>query len=494
MLNANDMPTHMTSSSKLSKVGSIAIADPTQFRSVIGALQYATLIRPEISFSVNKVCQFLSNPLEEHWKAVKRVLRYLSGTIHHGLLIQPTSTKQPLHLLVKSPRCVDEMVKLDGYDDEGVGGFNDSEDQRTSAIADGFDGIDISLPINKGTIVTGLLAGSKKKKREDNEYVTDGLDNSDPDVSDDDNVPMFDKVKKNQLNKNFKFKWECLCSKVDLKHTYAIKTIIDNHTYARVLDNRSANSRVNAGYTMKINVDRPNPSIQLRFESFYFCFGGCKKGFINGCRPFVGVDGCYLKTKYGGQLLIAVDRDPNDQYFPLDFGVVETETKDNWRKRLDNEVAMSGHWMPTWAMDDNFQVTHSYNTHEFIVDIAKREKYALCYAFAVSPINGQEMWHEVQSEELLPPMYKKGPDRPRKLRIRECGEDDSRRGLFGVSYRCTKCDKFGHNVQSCKSKKQDPNALKIKKKIKADAGNVNQSGSKAGTKTETDINTTNPAM
>ena len=98
----------------------------------------------------------------------------------------------------------------------------------------------------------------------------------------------------------------------------------------------------------------------------------------------------------------------------------------------------------------------------FVDECYSREKYALCYAFAVSPINGQEMWHEVQSEELLPPMYKKGPDRPRKLRIRECGEDDSRRGLFGVSYRCTKCDKFGHNVQSCKSKKQDPNALKIK--------------------------------
>lgn len=48
--------------------------------------------------------------------------------------------------------------------------------------------------------------------------------------------------------------------------------------------------RVNAGNTMKINVDRPNPSIQSRFGSFYFYFDGCKKRFINGCRPFVGVD------------------------------------------------------------------------------------------------------------------------------------------------------------------------------------------------------------
>jgi hypothetical protein len=56
-----------------------------------------------------------------------------------------------------------------------------------------------------------------------------------------------------------------------------------------------------------------------------------KKGFINGCRPFIGVDGCHLKTKYGGQMLITVGRNPNDQYFPLAFVVVKIETKERWR-------------------------------------------------------------------------------------------------------------------------------------------------------------------
>ncbi|KAK2427488.1 hypothetical protein QL285_026063 [Trifolium repens] len=84
--------------------------------------------------------------------------------------------------------------------------------------------------------------------------------------------------------------------------------------------------------TVKIGVERPIPSdLHPRFGNFYFCFNGCKKGFINRCRPFIGVDGCHLKTKYGGQLLIAVGRDPNDQYFPLAFGIVETETKESWR-------------------------------------------------------------------------------------------------------------------------------------------------------------------
>ncbi|KAK7244700.1 hypothetical protein RIF29_39526 [Crotalaria pallida] len=89
------------------------------------------------------------------------------------------------------------------------------------------------------------------------------------------------------------------------------------------------------GNTCKMTVTRPHPGLQPRFGSFYMCLDGCKKGFVNGCRPFIGVDGCHLKTQYGGILLIAVGRDPNDQYFPLAFAVVETECKDSWRWFLE---------------------------------------------------------------------------------------------------------------------------------------------------------------
>lgn len=64
------MPTPMVSNSKLFKIKFDAVSDPTQFRSVVGTLQYATLTRLKISYDVNKVCQFLSNPFEDHWKAV----------------------------------------------------------------------------------------------------------------------------------------------------------------------------------------------------------------------------------------------------------------------------------------------------------------------------------------------------------------------------------------------------------------------------------------
>lgn len=39
-------------------------------------------------YSVNKVCQFMQNPLEAHWKAAKRIIRYLSGTLEHGIQLR----------------------------------------------------------------------------------------------------------------------------------------------------------------------------------------------------------------------------------------------------------------------------------------------------------------------------------------------------------------------------------------------------------------------
>lgn len=65
----------------------LSAEDTTRYRSVVGALQYLSLTRPDISFSVNRVCQFLSAPTSLHWAAVKRILRYLHSTLDLGLCI-----------------------------------------------------------------------------------------------------------------------------------------------------------------------------------------------------------------------------------------------------------------------------------------------------------------------------------------------------------------------------------------------------------------------
>lgn len=59
--------------------------DPTPFRSLVGALQYLTLTRPDLSLAVNSVCQHMHAPTVHNFQNVKRTLRYIHGTIHLGL-------------------------------------------------------------------------------------------------------------------------------------------------------------------------------------------------------------------------------------------------------------------------------------------------------------------------------------------------------------------------------------------------------------------------
>jgi hypothetical protein len=55
-----------------------------------------------------------------------------------------------------------------------------------------------------------------------------------------------------------------------------------------------------------------------------------KKGFRAGCRLIIGLDGCFLKGPYKGQLLSAISRDGNNNMYPVALVVVEAKTKDSW--------------------------------------------------------------------------------------------------------------------------------------------------------------------
>ncbi|CAN6716049.1 unnamed protein product [Malus baccata var. baccata] len=86
---AKPISTPMSSGQKLSAHDGDPFDQPELYRSVVGALQYLTITRPDLSYAVNQVCQFMHAPTTVHWMAVKRILRYLKATHSHGLLYKP---------------------------------------------------------------------------------------------------------------------------------------------------------------------------------------------------------------------------------------------------------------------------------------------------------------------------------------------------------------------------------------------------------------------
>ncbi|CAH9052365.1 unnamed protein product [Cuscuta europaea] len=99
MLGAKDSPTPMSSSQPITLTDGVSMQDPQQYRRALGLLQYLSFTRPDISFSVNRLSQFMHQPTDRHWQAVKRILRYLKHTINYGLFLHRS---KPLHLTVFS--------------------------------------------------------------------------------------------------------------------------------------------------------------------------------------------------------------------------------------------------------------------------------------------------------------------------------------------------------------------------------------------------------
>ncbi|XP_059668500.1 uncharacterized protein LOC132313647 isoform X1 [Cornus florida] len=99
-------------------------------------------------------------------------------------------------------------------------------------------------------------------------------------------------------------------------------------------------------------VERTNPSCMVRikrnpdnsemFKSMFMSFSALRRGFIDGCRPYIGLDGCHLKGPYGGVLLSAIALDGNNGLFPIAIAIADGETKESWTDFLTNLYDLIG--------------------------------------------------------------------------------------------------------------------------------------------------------
>ncbi|CAL5353687.1 unnamed protein product [Camellia sinensis] len=113
-------------------------------------------------------------------------------------------------------------------------------------------------------------------------------------------------------------------------------------------------NRTNPGSIASVYV---NP-VDNCFQRLFVSFQASIYGFLNSCRPLIGLDKTVLKSKYLGTLLFATGFDGDSALFPLAFGVVDEENDDNWMwflSELHNLLETNTENMPRLTILSNRQ-------------------------------------------------------------------------------------------------------------------------------------------
>jgi hypothetical protein len=87
MMNCKPTSTPVDTKPKASAAAGTPAKDVAFHRSIVDALQYLTLTRPDIAYDVNQVCLHMHSPCDVHWSLVKRIFCYLRGTMSHDIHI-----------------------------------------------------------------------------------------------------------------------------------------------------------------------------------------------------------------------------------------------------------------------------------------------------------------------------------------------------------------------------------------------------------------------
>lgn len=106
MLDSKPVSTPLASGASFTATGE-PFSDRTLYRSLVGALQYFTITRPDLAYYVNTMCQFQQNPTTDHFQVVKRILQYVKCTLSFGFSFSSGQPSLIGYLDADWARCID---------------------------------------------------------------------------------------------------------------------------------------------------------------------------------------------------------------------------------------------------------------------------------------------------------------------------------------------------------------------------------------------------
>ncbi|CAL2265123.1 unnamed protein product [Prunus armeniaca] len=117
MLHCKPANTPLAAKVPLSASDGVPLESPSDYREIVGSLQYLTLTRPDLSFAVSSIAQFMAAPRTSHLVAAKRILRYVKGTLDFGLSLspQPSTARLSAYSDADWAGCPDSRRSTSGY-------------------------------------------------------------------------------------------------------------------------------------------------------------------------------------------------------------------------------------------------------------------------------------------------------------------------------------------------------------------------------------------
>ena len=134
-----------------------------------------------------------------------------------------------------------------------------------------------------------------------------------------------------------------------------------NEQYRKIWDYCETLKEKNVGATTLLDVERPCLDVVVTFQRLYVCLAATRTDFKEGCRPLIGLGGCFLKGSYKGHLLSAVARDANDNMYPICVADVESECKASWSWFLSTLLKDIGEVIDEWTFISDRQKVICYS-------------------------------------------------------------------------------------------------------------------------------------